>query len=202
MHWRNIAVDRKSTPLRMFWGPIDFAVTQERTPDVKPFTDWDPNTDLGDTQHQVLQPGDEADGKRNLVIVFRTDLFRRYPSTLVYLEKTGANEDDDLKATPILDHKQQDAVAPRFFGPIYSGALEPDLYFFAFDVNPDKAKEYWLVLDEPPSELRFRSVDDNDNPLQSNAKDGVEFVREPNRISRPTRVAISGTYLWEKGINA
>ncbi len=200
MHWRNIAVDRKSTPLRMFWGPIDFASTQERMPDIQPLTTWDPTTDLGATQHQVLPPAGETDGTRNLVLIFRTDLFRRYPSTLVYMEKTrkGVDEDADLKATPILDHTQQAAVAPKFFGPIYSGTLEPDLHFFAFDVNPDNLQDYWLVLDEPPSELRFRSVDDDNQLLVSAALDGATFATET--FSRPTRVAMSGAYLKRLGL--
>jgi hypothetical protein len=193
LRWRALPVDRTITPLRMFWGQVNYA-TQKREADITPLRDWaaQPAGDLGDLGHQVTKPGDLT-GKRDLVIAFKTALFRRYPSTIVYLVKAPeGSEDTLLQQTPLLTHEPTpDGRTNRdFFGPIFHGALDPDLHFFAFDVDPGKLDEYWLVLDEPPSELRFR----NDLP---DADDGANYAKR--KIDTPTRVAISGAELERLG---
>jgi len=193
--WRGLPADRTGTPLLMFWGHADFE-TGKRRPDVQPLRDWPAASDLGDTSHQLLTPGD--DGARDLVIAFRTDLFRRYPSTLVYLVKPGADVDADLKATPAFAHTAADRAARKFIGPIFQGAIAADLVFFAFDIHPDELAACWLVLDEPPSELRFRGVDEVGAPIPTGAVDAADFAIRT--IDTPTRVAISGAYLRRLGL--
>ena len=186
---------RVGTPLRMFWGYAN-ANTGAREPDIRPINDW-PSLpagsanadDVGAVAHQNVRPGDLL-GRQDLVIAFRTPLFRRYPSTLVYLARTlgGENVDDRLKAAP--DFTIPANPADRWcFGPIFFGVMEPDLVFFAFDVDPDTLSQYWVVLDEPPTELRFRS--DNDNGWAQ-----VTSAEVANAIiDHPTRVAINGAEL-------
>src|SRR5690606_17296231 len=94
LHWRNIAVHPLCTPLRMFWGQVDYANGGDRQPDIHGIDQWAADSKLGDKSHQVLPP-DDAAGKRDLVMLFRTDLFRRYPGTLVYLIK-----DDNASPDP------------------------------------------------------------------------------------------------------
>jgi hypothetical protein len=198
MRWRNLPAPRVSTPLRMFWGYVNYE-TQKREADIRPVRDWpsrppaDPDADdVGDLRHQSFKPGDPS-GKEDLVIVFRTALFRRYPSTLVYLVRPG-NQDVDtlLKATPNFQESPTNRPARRFFGPIFMGQIEPDLVFFAFDVPPGDLRQYWLVLDEPPSELRFR----ND---RAPAAPGHSANFANATIDHPTRVAISGNDLEDLG---
>jgi hypothetical protein len=196
LHWRNLPIDRRATPLLMFWGHVNFE-TGEREADIRPLSSWSAASDLGDLDHQVLQPGDTT-GKRDLVIVFRTDLFRRYPRTLVYLVKPDPTEDDALSATPSFSYAAAAKANRRFLGPIFQGALAPDVVFFAFDVDPDTLDRYWLVLDEPPSELRFRFKDAADNELGTTATTGADFAAAT--IDRPTRVGIDGRYLEELGL--
>lgn len=197
MHWRNLPVDRSSTPLLMFWGHVNFE-TQQREADIKPLSQWAPQTDLGDLEHQVLQPGDLT-GKRDLVIVFRTDLFRRYPSTLVYLVKPGADVDADLKATPVFEFSAAGRATRKFFGPIFQGNITPEVVFFAFDIDPGDLDKVWLVLDEPPSELRFRSVDENGNLIPLTASHAAALANKT--LDQPTRVAIDGAYLKTLGLS-
>jgi hypothetical protein len=179
--------------LRMFWGQIDYQ-TSKRGPDIQPIRDWttDPSADLGDLSHQVIKPGD-ATGRRDLIILFRSPLFRRYPSTVVYLVNknvgTPSQVEELLKKTPLFTHEPGVGRPDRAFnGPIFRGALQPDLHFFAFDVDPGLLDSYWLVLDEPPAELRFR-VDRPDGP------DSATTAKL--RIDHPTRVAIDGKELEE-----
>jgi hypothetical protein len=202
LHWRNVPIDRRSTPLLMFWGHVNFE-TGVREAEIRPFTQWDPPTDLGAKQHQVLHPGD-ATGKNDLVVVFRTDLFWRYPTTLVYLVKRRspppADPDADLKATPVFDFTAATRADRIFLGPIFQGAIARDLVFFAFDVDPHDLDQYWVVLDEPPSELRFRPKDGLGNPLGGGAAHAAAFAKAT--IDQKTRVAIDGTYLEQLGLGS
>jgi hypothetical protein len=210
LHWRNLPVDRNSTPLLMFWGHVNFE-TGQREAEIQPLTKWPLATDIGDISHQVLHPGDVT-GKRDLIILFRTDLFRRYPSTLVYLVKPGPKVDDSLKATPDFHFTAATRDARQFLGPIFQGAIERDIVFFAFDVDPDTLDQYWLVLDEPPSELRFRGVDASDTPLRGTtprdaagnpaaAPDTHAAQFASRMIDHPTRVGIDGAYLRSLGLS-
>lgn len=197
MHWRNMAVDRRATPLLMFWGNVNFA-TGVRQADIQPLSSWSATSALGDLAHQVIQPGDTT-GKRDLVIVFRTDLFRRYPRTVVYLAKPTPTADDALRATPEFSYTAATKANRRFLGPIFQGALGPDVVFFSFDVDPATLGQYWLVLDEPPSELRFRAVDGGGNPLGGNAQNAAAFAAAT--IDKPTRVGIDGAFLASLGLH-
>ena len=224
MRWRDLAVTRTSTPLRMFWGQVNYA-TQKRQADIQPLGEWAkaPDKPVGDLTHQSIQPSDaqNASGSR-LVVAFRTDLFRRYPATLVYLVKPDPNVDKDeppedensplnklLKAPPQLD--MPPSVHPvdsdawkaeveawrnsrrKTIGPSFAGKLTPEITFFAFDVTPSKLDEYWLMLDEPPAELRFRS---DKNPDATNS---AAFAA--STLDEPTRVAWSGAELERQANN-
>jgi hypothetical protein len=209
MRWRNLPAPRVSTPLRMFWGYVNHA-TGKREPDIAPIGDWPSHPpgapaadDLGDLTHQVRASGDPA-GKRDLVVAFRTPLFRRYPSTLVYLVRPGAADVDAALAAP--PHFTQLTVHPdarQHIGPIFFGQVEPDLVFFVFDVNPDDLAQLWLVLDEPPSELRFRNdrlpdIGQADDPNPGLA-DSAHVAQ--GAIDTPTRVAISGAELLARALD-
>jgi hypothetical protein len=201
MRWRNLPAPRVSTPLRMFWGHVDHG-SGKREADIQPIDKWPSKPlaapdadDVGALSHQAIKSGDPT-GKEDLIILFRTPLFRRYPSTLVYLVRPLAGDDVDtlLKAPPKFDDSPGDRGQRRYFGPIFFGQMEPDLVFFAFDVTPDTLDQYWLVLDEPPAELRFRNDQGLDWP-----NGAAEFASKT--IDHPTRVAISGEEL-ERQANA
>jgi hypothetical protein len=189
MHWRNLPVDRTCTPLLQFWGQFDYA-EQRRQSDILPIAQWDAAKSLGDKSHQWTRPGDPT-GREDVVFVFRTDLFRRYPSTQVYLSRrTG----DGLKLGPDL-RAAQAAVPPETrteMGPIYQGQIEPDIVFFAFDIDPATLTQYQLVLDEPPNELRFR------NDRACTGDNGAVFAKET--IDGHSRVALLGSHLAAQGL--
>jgi hypothetical protein len=204
MRWRDLPVDRTCTPLRMFWGQIDYT-THKRMADIEPFAEWAKalGEPIGSLKHQTIQPADDDSSGSRLVIAFRTDLFRRYPATLVYLIRppAGADIDSLIVQTPELDMPaglttpaQIDnwRKSRQFLGPVFSGKITPELTFFTFDVRPDEIDDYWLVLDEPPSELRFKR---KSVFVSFNAAD---FAAET--IDQPTRVAISGAELKAQGL--
>ena len=198
MRWRNLPAPRVSTPLRMFWGYMDHSAGK-READIRPIADWPSKApvdlaadDIGDAAHQWVRPGSSGVSQK-LVIAMRTALFRRYPSTLVYLVRPQPGDDPDalLKAPPNFMDGAASPATQRFLGPIFPGQIEPDLVFFIFDANPAELGSLWLVLDEPPSELRFR----NDKPLTHVPDTSADFAAKT--IDEPTRVAISGRTLMD-----
>jgi hypothetical protein len=198
LHWRNIAIEPTATPLLTFWRHVNFT-TGEREPEIRPIVGWPADSKLGDTTHQVLHPGD-AGGNNDLVIVFRTDLFRRYPKTLIYLvrDPDAGSPDDRLTAPPILNYEVQDRANRIYIGPNFHGTLDRDIVFFSFDIEPADLAKYWLVLDEPAAQLRFR-VFDGTTDKRGNPPTAVQFAI--NTIDHPTRVAFDGTYLQELGLH-
>ena len=124
MRWRNLPAPRVSTPLRMFWGYVNHE-TAQREADIRPIADWPSRPvgnwqadDVGDLSHQAIKPGD-TDGKTDLVFAFRTPLFRRYPSTLVYLVRPLPGDDVDtlLKQPPNFADEPTQRDRRRYFRP-------------------------------------------------------------------------------------
>lgn len=178
--WRGMSSDPSGTPLRMFFGPTD-PHSGERNPDIVPIAAWDPDSGLGAADH--LAGASLGGGAERLVILFNSSLFRRYPRTVVYLH-AAAGAPADLKDPP---------SAAKDTPPSLTGSITPDLVFFGFDVPAQDLENYWLILDEPPTELRFRSDQPQDR------SDSAHFAR--SAIDSPTRVAISGADLraWSSG---
>src|SRR3712207_6341889 len=73
LRWRNVPIATGCTPMRMFWGQIDVAANRHR-PDIRGVETWPANSPLGHGTHQPPPPA-----STDLVVVFRSDLFRRYP---------------------------------------------------------------------------------------------------------------------------
>jgi hypothetical protein len=192
LHWRKLADVPTATTFALFWGTIrGDGLLARRTPDIRPVTEWT-STPLGDRQHQYVEPND-PDGKRDLVIVFRTPLFRRYPGTQVYLRTIlrtiPAPEDEVLKLPPIFDP----TIADHDLGPIFQGSLTNDVVFFIFNVSPDDLKGFWVMLEEPPADLRFRvpRSDLSANPPSPVPDPATSATFGKSTLDHPTRVAIS-----------
>jgi hypothetical protein len=136
---------------------------------------WPDESPLGDLSH-LADPSHGA----NLVVVLHTELFRRYPATLVYLvpNKGGA---DPWGGVPKVDNDQDpgDPPAHRDY-PSFSGTLDPDLVFFGFGVPPAAGLDHWLVLEEPPPGYRFAF-----KPGDASS-DGAAFAE--NTFDPPVRV--------------
>ena len=176
LRWRNIPVKSGCTPLRRFWNRID------REPggggpaptDINGIASWDVSQPLGHPAHSP-----DPDGVRHLVLVFRTDLFRRYPRTLVYLTPsatTAAGTPDWAKDAPLATK-----VAP-----IFSGEVDPDLVFFGFPLPPEDLEDRWVVVEEPPPGYRFSEA----RLRLSGALDGGAAAAAA--FAPPTRVLFRG----------
>ena len=174
LRWRNVPVVTGCTPLRMFWGQIDFGASAHK-PDITGVALWG-NTPLGDDDHQPPPPNGT-----DLVVVFKSDLFRRYPQTIVY-----------LAPAPMIGGQPDWDADPPFAGaerklPTFQGSIGEDVTFFRFDIEPRAARTWWIALEEPPPGYSFR----NDRP--SAATDGATFAKDT--FHDPVRVIIRGESL-------
>ncbi|MFE5586326.1 hypothetical protein [Kitasatospora sp. NPDC056531] len=190
LRWHNLRLPTGCTPLRRFWDRYAPSGTDPTAllpdTDITGIDAWtgppgstDPATDprrlpLGDDSHG---PGGTA--RRRLVIAFRTELFRRYPGTLVYL---AAQHDDWRKADIEPGLRTEPAFAAR---------ITPSLVLFAFDVDPPSlATTYFVVVEQAPSGFRFRGEN------MAHGSDGT--VTGPSQsiaarsLEAPVRVLLNG----------
>ena len=98
LRWRNVPLRPRSSPLRRFWQRTD------RTPggnpdavhDIRPIRQWSDASALGDP---ALTPGARSS---EAVVVFKSPIFTRYPTTVVYLydARPTAGSPPDWDAPP------------------------------------------------------------------------------------------------------
>lgn len=174
LRWRNMRIASRCTPLRVFWGRIAPG-GGDPLDDIRGVDLWADNAALGAAANRPV--GAEGD---NLILVFRTELFRRYPDTIVSAiaaadDGTG-NPDFDAAAAP-------DGSEPREW-PVFQGSIGEDVTFFGFPFDAQAADGMWFLLEQPPSGHRFRS------DLPSGATDGARFASDV--FNDPTRVLIRG----------
>jgi hypothetical protein len=173
LRWRNIPLATGCTPMRMFWGPVSNGA---RHADIHGLAAWAPNSALGASSH-----AEGAAGGSDVILVFRSDLFTRYPKTLIYLAPAALNGDQpDWNADPSLVNR----VLPTF-----QGRVSEDIVFFRFDVSPAVALKHWVALEEPPSGITFR----NDKPVGAGVNNGADFAI--TTIDQTTRILIAGPSL-------
>lgn len=181
LRFRNIPIVTGCTPLRQFWARTNPA-TESYDDDLVGIHNWPATSDIGAASHQT-----PAAASADLVVVFRTPLFRRYPRTLVYLTPAKLTAGvPDWEAAPDLAQR----VMPSF-----QGTITPDTTFFGFDLEPAAGARHWVVLEEPPHGYRFF----NTGPTPTRAAqmtaagDGAAFAAAA--FADPVRVMIRGEAL-------
>lgn len=175
LRWRNVPLVPGSSPLRRFWqrvrDPVG-AAGADTGLDIRPVRSWSPTVRLDDVSLTPTGLGSEA------VVVFRSPIFRRFPSTVVYLYPAARDW------TPPWPGMALDAA--RRIDPTFTGTIGPDVTFFGFPVNASALKRHWVVLEEPPPGYTFYSQDQS-VPGGTKAHSGGYAKR---RFALPVRVLI------------
>jgi hypothetical protein len=177
LRWRNVPVKSGCTPLRRFWDritPPAGGTPSAMGTDIRGIAQWTPSQPLGHPDHSP-----DPASVRQLVLAFRTDLFRRYPRTLVYLTRAAAGPG----GTPdwIADATFTDNVTP-----VFTGEIDRDLVFFGFPVKPEDLADRWVVVEEAPPGYRFSQA----QLAASGAADGGAAASAA--FVKPTRVLFRG----------
>lgn len=182
--WRGLPIGPGCSPLRRFWGRLH-PESGEPLPDIAPIARWG-DTGLGHATHAADEAG------ASLVVLLRTELFRRYPATLLYLLPTGD------PAAPNFDHPENHHNLPRVY-PAFQGRIGEDVTFFGFStVTPLEALGHWVVLEEPAQGFRFWGRKARGGPVPeevladalASAAGGADLASRT--LSDPIRIMIPG----------
>jgi hypothetical protein len=96
-------------------------------PDIPPLAEW---------ADRALGVG--SGGPERFVMLVRSDLLRRYPNAIVYAAKPATTTAPEQQSYPV-----------------FTGAMEPDVRFFGFDLSADEIADWSIVIQEQPSAPRF-----------------------------------------------
>ncbi|MGH7525076.1 MAG: hypothetical protein ACREMX_00070, partial [Gemmatimonadales bacterium] len=159
--WREYPTDQRGSYFRQFWEPQGFHATEglsaeelrERLKDIPPIHRWLKRSDLGDHDQREMA----GDKEEEVVLVIRGELLKRYPNAVIYAHRAVWR---DKNGDPILDPQSgqtidltrerdlrplsptEEANPPRDIlkTPLYEAKVDPDIYFFGFDLTACKAK--------------------------------------------------------------
>jgi hypothetical protein len=144
--WNEYPTDQRGTVCRQFWDTRGyFQPSGEFDPDVlkdiKPIHTWLRTAALGENTSRRLPPGRE-----HLVLLIRSELFLRYPNTIVCAQQATRNAAG--RRVPGGDQLQ----------PVFLGSLPPDVVFFGFELTVEQVRGdpgWFFVLEQQPSEPQF-----------------------------------------------
>jgi hypothetical protein len=171
--WREYPTDQRGSIFRQFWdvsgcypGMPPPADGRERMRDIPPLHQWTSESELG-THNQRLLLGDKA----QLVLVVRGELLKRYPTAVIYAHRAewqqtgGVNDPAKERAlTPLSDAENDNPPADKVKTPLFEARIDPDIYFFGFDLaaldarggtTGIEAPGWFFVIKERPGEPRF-----------------------------------------------
>lgn len=172
-------------------------IVEEELRDIKPIHVWQRRSDLGDHDNRG-KPGEK---KNEVVLVIRGELLKKYPTAVIYAHKAEweykeVNGDKviDLskprKFATIDEDLNSESLTATIKLPLYEAKVEPDIYFFGFDITVCQARGgsgerkegspefiscgegeqikwndagWFFVIKERPGEPRFGFDIDNDN---------------------------------------
>jgi hypothetical protein len=176
--WREYPTDQRGSYFRQFWdvkGIItdDSHLTPEKRAeladtykDIVPMDTWTSTSKLGTHRHPARPPG------RQLVLLVRGELLKKYPNTIVYAQRAHIFSDehgtpDPTKDPVIVEVKTEAEMHAEILFPMFRAEVEPDIRFFGFDLTPDAAKGadnpqkptddcgYYFIIQQVPGEPRF-----------------------------------------------
>ena len=170
--WREYPTDQRGSYFRQFWDVssylnkegLDEETLQEKLRDIPPIHRWSRRSDLGDHDHRE-QGGDKEE---EVVLVIRGELLKKYPTAEIYAHraKWATNDEGDRVLTEprVFDDSEPEDIVIKT--PLYEAKVEPDIYFFGFDIDVKEAKGgsgeneedeagWFFVIKERSGEPRF-----------------------------------------------
>ncbi|WP_416956476.1 hypothetical protein [Streptomyces sp. Agncl-13] len=200
--WREYPTDQRGSTFRQFWDvrgffnadSLDDETLKEKLRDIPPLHTWAPDSALGDHDNREV-PGEKED---ELVLAIRGELLKRYPNAVIYAHRacwqrkavTVSDEDvescrrsgaiDNTVERRLVSLTPEEELNPptsKVLTPLYEAKVDPDIYFFGFDLTVDDAKGkdgshpdddpgWFFVIKERPGEPRFGLDEDLQEPIQ------------------------------------
>lgn len=177
--WREYPTDQQGSYFRQFWDPTPQLSTpgetaehrRERLRDIPPLHHWSLTSALGSHDHREAAPGS---AEEELVLVIRGELLKRYPTAVIYAQRAKWGETpngtiDIHTERELVDLTEPEELAPpadKLRTPLYEAKVDPDIYFFGFDLTAEDARGddpttvdpdagWFFVIRERPGEPRF-----------------------------------------------
>lgn len=189
--WREYPTDQRGTPFRQFWdvrgffdaSNADDEALKEELRDIPPLHRWSKTSALG--THDNRETG--GVNEEELVLVIRGELLKRYPTAVIYAhracwqrepanlgeaaldpcDRTGPiDRSVERRLVALAEAEEGNPPKTKILTPLYEAKVDPDIYFFGFDLTVDKAKGgtgendgddpgWFFVIKERPGEPRF-----------------------------------------------
>ncbi|HEU4891603.1 MAG TPA: hypothetical protein VFT47_08635 [Vicinamibacterales bacterium] len=189
--WREYPTDQRGSTFRQFWdvrsffnaANLDDEPLKESLRDIPPLHRWTVPSKLGEHDHR--EAGQE--NEEELVLVIRGELLKRYPNAVIYAhracwqhkevtaadknlppcDRSGAMDNTVERRFATLTAAEEDnPPRTKVLTPLYEAKVEPDIYFFGFDLtvedarggtgeNPTDDPGWFFVIKERPGEPRF-----------------------------------------------
>jgi len=134
--WRDFVVDDpRATFFRNFWR----TVMPKTDGDIAVIAEWG--------THKLTENKPANSPGKQVVLLVRSILFRRYPSAVVYA----------VPGVPVGNGRKPGPIEQEIH-PLFRGALQPDVTFFGFDLDADVATGnpgWYFVIQQQPTEPRF-----------------------------------------------
>lgn len=184
--WREYPTDQRGSYFRQFWDVTGYLPEtstsaedlKEQLKDIPEIHTWRASSALGDHDHREAGGASEEE----IVLVIRGELLKKYPTAVIYAHKAKwqmKKNPDGSDSSEIDNTKERDLAdipagledqPPRTIvkTPLYSAKIDPDIYFFGFDLTSavvkgsdgshpgDENRPGWFfVIKERPGEPRF-----------------------------------------------
>ncbi|MCB0705591.1 MAG: hypothetical protein KDC34_09795 [Saprospiraceae bacterium] len=186
--WREYVTDQRGSYFRQFWDVSSFLadrnedpeVLKEKMRDIPPLDTWSKFSNLGD--HDNREQGN--DNEEELVLVIRGELLKKYPTAVIYAQRAKWQLDDqgnidnkrERQLVDISDSEEDNPPTSKIKTPLYEAKVDPDIYFFGFDLtakeakggkgdNPNDDPGWFFVIKERPGEPRFGLDIDNEGDI-------------------------------------
>lgn len=188
--WREYPTDTRCSSFRQFWD-VKGIITNESNlndhelvesyKDITPIDTWESFTLLGAHNRQH--------GKKNLVLVVRGELLKKYPNTIIYAQKAHIYKDPKTNAPNpahepvIIDVATKEQMQSEIKFPQFKADIEPDYKFFGFDLTIEAAYGdadpktetddwgYYFIIQQIPGEpvfgmdINYDPDDDSSTPI-------------------------------------
>jgi hypothetical protein len=174
--WREYPTDQRGSSFRQFWdvrGVLDSEGLsaddlREKLYDIPKLHLWSRFSDLGDHDNREL-PGET---EQELVLLIRGELLKKYPTAVIYAHRaawdhtSGAIDTNKERLLATLTDAEAASPPPgKVKTPLYEAKVDPDVYFFGFDLTAEEAKGgpgaseddagWFFVIKERPGDPRF-----------------------------------------------
>jgi hypothetical protein len=176
--WREYPTDQRGSSFRQFWDVRaylgapgeDPEMARERLRDIPPLHRWSRASALGDHDHRDEGGIPQAE----VVLAVRGELLKKYPTAVVYAHRAewprlpdgSIDLTRERLLTPLTTAEEPNPPRTKVKTPLYEAKVDPDIYFFGFDLTPQEARGgtgelptdeagWFFVIKERPGEPRF-----------------------------------------------